>query len=49
MGWRESFGVEVVMEDLETVTVLDASGQSVELGSMWAHQPVVLVFVRHFG
>ena len=24
-------------------------GERVQLGSLWAKQPVVLVFIRHFG
>jgi hypothetical protein len=36
-------------DDLATMTVLDESGASVELGTLWRDKPAVLVFVRHFG
>ncbi len=26
-----------------------SDGQAVRLSSFWSHQPVVLVFLRHFG
>jgi hypothetical protein len=29
------------------VTALD--GSTIELGTLWAERPVVLVFLRHFG
>ena len=35
--------------ELATLTVLDAKGRSVALGSLWADKTAVLVFVRHFG
>jgi hypothetical protein len=34
---------------LETLTVLDTSGQTVPLASLWADRPVVVAFLRHFG
>ena len=36
-------------DDLATMTVLDAAGANVQLGTLWRDQPAVLVFVRHFG
>ncbi len=36
-------------DDLAKMTVLDASGTPVVLGTLWRDQPAVLVFVRHFG
>ena len=36
-------------DDLATMTVLDAEGQAVELGTFWRDRPAVLVFIRHFG
>jgi hypothetical protein len=36
-------------DDLATMTVLDASGGTVQLGMLWRDKPAVLVFVRHFG
>ena len=37
------------MENVSGITVLGTGGERVELGSMWLHQPAVVVFVRHFG
>ena len=36
-------------DDLATMTVLDAAGQPVVLGTFWKDRPAVLAFVRHFG
>ncbi len=36
-------------DDLAKMTVQDAQGQPVELGSLWHDKTVALVFVRHFG
>ncbi|CAN5710196.1 hypothetical protein BH11MYX3_BH11MYX3_20130 [soil metagenome] len=36
-------------DDLAKMTVLDAAGESVVLGTLWRDRPAVLVFVRHFG
>ena len=36
-------------DDLAAMTVLDEAGQVVTLGMLWQDQPVVLVFLRHFG
>lgn len=36
-------------DDLARMTVLDAAGQAVELGTLWRDRTAVLVFVRHFG
>ncbi len=34
---------------LARLTLNDWQGDPVELGSLWKHRPVVLVFIRHFG
>ena len=34
---------------LTDVSVLDTDGKEVRLGTLWQEQPVVLVFVRHYG
>lgn len=34
---------------LAQLTVLTPAGEAVPLASLWASDPVVLVFVRHFG
>jgi hypothetical protein len=36
-------------DDLAKLTVLDEQGKAVELGTFWAKQTAVLVFLRHFG
>ncbi len=36
-------------DDLAKLTVLDAKGEAIELGTLWRERPAVLVFVRHFG
>ena len=36
-------------DDLATMTVLDGTGATVELGTLWRDRTAVLVFVRHFG
>ena len=37
------------MNPLQDLTVLDTQGQPIPVASLWRDQPVVLVFVRHFG
>ena len=34
---------------LSGIELTDWTGESVRLGSLWEDQPVVLVFIRHFG
>ena len=34
---------------LGALTLDDWNGRPVELSSLWREQPVVLVFIRHFG
>jgi len=34
---------------LAGIELPDWQGQRVRLGSLWQKQPVVLVFIRHFG
>ena len=36
-------------DDLAALTVLDARGTSVVLGTLWRDRAAVLAFVRHFG
>ena len=36
-------------DDLAKMTVLDAAGNPVVLGTLWKTKPAVLAFVRHFG
>jgi hypothetical protein len=39
----------VDVRTLECLTLTDADSQLVRLGDLWAGQPVILVFLRHFG
>jgi hypothetical protein len=39
----------VDVRTLERLTLPDADGQLVRLGDLWEGQPVILVFLRHFG
>jgi len=34
---------------LEKISLRDSSGTAHRLGDLWLEQPVVLVFLRHFG
>ena len=34
---------------LADVTLRDADGQAVRLGSLWESTPAVVVFLRHYG
>jgi len=34
---------------LSGVSLVDAAGTSHRLGDLWRDQPIVLVFLRHFG
>jgi hypothetical protein len=36
-------------DDLSELQVLDESGTSITLGSLWRERTAVLAFVRHFG
>lgn len=38
-----------VGEAAPDATLLDESGQPVTLSSLWAQQPILLAFVRHYG
>ena len=37
------------MNPIEAINIVDTDAQPVRVGSLWEAQPVVLVFVRHFG
>lgn len=34
---------------LHDLTVLDLTGQPVAMGTLWRDQPVLLVYIRHYG
>ena len=34
---------------LANIELNGVDGESIRLAELWSHQPVVLVFVRHFG
>ena len=38
-----------VASRLAKIDVLDVQGHKVTLGGLWKDNPVVLVFIRHFG
>ena len=37
------------LKALSDVVLFDATGEQHKLGELWRDQPVVLVFLRHFG
>jgi hypothetical protein len=37
------------VDDLAAIEVMDEEGRAVAVGSAWADQPALLVFIRHFG
>jgi hypothetical protein len=36
-------------ESLAAITLPDADGREVRLGSLWEKQPAAIVFLRHYG
>jgi len=38
-----------IAKTLSKISLQNSDGQIRELGSYWCDQPVVLVFIRHFG
>jgi len=36
-------------ESLAGITLPDPDGREVRLGSLWEHNPAVIVFLRHYG
>lgn len=42
-------GNNISVEKLGTIDVFDEQGETIHLAQLWADQPAVLVFVRHFG
>lgn len=34
---------------LSSMELSDWEGKRARLGTLWEHQPIVLVFIRHFG
>lgn len=39
----------VVGNTAPSVTLIDAEGQNIEIGNLWANGPTLLTFLRHFG
>jgi len=37
------------VDDLAAIKIVTADGEGVSVGSAWADQPALLVFIRHFG
>jgi len=40
---------DTLSQRLAGITLPDAFGQQIRLGSLWEENPVVLVFLRHYG
>jgi len=40
---------ETLSAKLSAVVLPDYDGQQVRLGSLWANQPCVVAFLRHYG
>ncbi|HEX4427500.1 MAG TPA: hypothetical protein VH079_19015 [Terriglobales bacterium] len=36
-------------EKLADITLPDSDGQPIQVGSLWAEKPAVVVFLRHYG
>jgi peroxiredoxin len=36
-------------DKLADITLPDSDGQQIQLGSLWAEKPAVVVFLRHYG
>lgn len=36
-------------DQLAPLTVLDLEGRAVALGTFWVEQPILLVYIRHYG
>ena len=45
----EGNSADSIPAQLAAIEVLNPQGDSVQLGSLWAEQPIVLALVRHFG
>ena len=41
--------MDAMAKALGAVEVLDEAGKPLQVASLWAERPVVLLFVRHFG
>jgi hypothetical protein len=40
---------QTLSSKLAEIVLPDADGREVRIGSLWASQPAVLVFLRHYG
>jgi len=40
---------ESLSSRLTMIVLPDADGREIRLGSLWATQPVIVVFLRHYG
>lgn len=40
---------ETLSSRLAEIVLLDSGSEPVRLGSLWHHQPAVIVFLRHYG
>jgi hypothetical protein len=41
--------VQSLSEQLAGIVLPDTDGRQIQLGSLWANHPAVLVFLRHYG
>jgi hypothetical protein len=41
--------MEIVRDEVAALPLTGLDGQQVPFGSLWAAQPAVVVFLRHFG
>jgi hypothetical protein len=47
--WEVDSMAQTMAATLAPITLPDADGADVRLGSLWASRPAVLVFLRHYG
>ncbi|HXH67250.1 MAG TPA: hypothetical protein VNI81_08605 [Candidatus Limnocylindrales bacterium] len=40
---------DTLSQRLANISLPDASGNSIRLGSLWESNPAILVFLRHYG
>jgi len=48
-GHSEWGSMDTLNSRLAMITLPDADGRELRLGSLWLRQPAVLVFLRHYG
>jgi hypothetical protein len=43
------FSVDTLSSRLAMITLPDADGRELRMGSLWLREPAVVVFLRHYG